>query len=139
MIFQEKQRIAAAIYNTPREEIPLGRGNFPVMTWPGERPCLSTFVGSASWLLFDLLGINGKPEWLLIPSEYWDQFQDYRNMKIFVMNLPCVNDGAERAMAMMKKYIDKVKNEKDKQDLIQLIQGFRQKVTDYSKDSLKNI
>ena len=109
------------------------------MTWPGERPCLSTFVGSASWLLFDLLGINGKPEWLLIPSEYWDQFQDYRNMKLFVMNLPCVNDGAERAMAMMKKYIDKVKNEKDKQDLIQLIQGFRQKVTDYSKDSLKNI
>ena len=100
---------------------------------------MSTFVGPASWLLFDLLGINGKPEWLQIPSEYWDQFEDYRNMKIFVNNLPVVNDGAERAMAMMKKYKDKVKNEKDKQDLIQLIQGFRKKVTDSSKDSLKNI
>ena len=33
----------------------------------------------------------------------------------------------------------KVKDGKDKQDLIQLIQGFRQKVTDLSKDSLKNI
>ena len=100
---------------------------------------MSTFVGPASWLLFDLLGINGKPEWLQIPSEYWDQFEEYRKMKIFVMNLPCVNDSAERSMAMMKRYVDKVKNEKDKQDLIQLIQGFRQKVTDLSKDSLKNI
>ena len=109
------------------------------MTWPGERPCLSTFVGPASWLLFDLLGINGKPEWLQIPSEYWDQFEEYRKMKIFVMNSPFVNDGAERAMAMMKRYVDEVKDGKDKQDLIQLIQGFRQKVTDLSKDSLKNI
>ena len=100
---------------------------------------MSTFVGPASWLLFDLLRINGKPEWLQIPSEYWDQFEEYRKMKIFVMNLPCVNDSAERSMAMMKRYIDKVKDEKDKQDLIQLIQGFRQKVTDLSKDSLKNI
>ena len=108
-----------------------------MMTWPGERPCLSTFVGPASWLLFDLLGINGKPEWLQIPSEYWDKFEDYRKMKIFVMNSPFVNDGAERAMAMMKRYVDKVKDGKDKQDLIQLIQGFRQKVTDFAKDSLK--
>ena len=100
---------------------------------------MSTFVGPASWLLFDLLGINGKPEWLQIPSEYWDQFEEYRKMKIFVMNLPCVNDSAERSMAMMKRYVDKVKDEKDKQDLIQLIHGFRKKVTDSSKDSLKNI
>ena len=42
-------------------------------------------------------------------------------------------------IAMMKKYVDKVKDEKDKQDLIQLIHGFRKKVTDSSKDSLKNI
>jgi len=40
-------------------------------------------------------------------------------------------------MAMMKRYVDKVKDGKDKQDLIQLIQGFRQKVTDFAKDSLK--
>ena len=97
---------------------------------------MSTFVGPASWLLFDLLRINGKPEWLQT-SEYWDKFEDYRKMKIFVMNLPCVNDSAERSMAMMKRYVDKVKDGKDKQDLIQLIQGFRQKVTDFAKDSLK--
>ena len=58
-------------------------------------------------------------------------------MKIFVMNSPFVNDGAERAMAMMKRYVDKVKDGKDKQDLIQLIQGFRQRVKDFAKDSLK--
>ena len=77
---------------------------------------MSTFVGPASWLLFDLLGINGKPEWLQIPSEYWAKFEDYRKIKILVSNLPFVNEGAERAIVMMKRYVDKVKDEKDKQE-----------------------
>ena len=42
-------------------------------------------------------------------------------------------------MTLIKSFIDKVHNEEDKQDLIQLIQNFQQKVTDLSKDSLKNI
>ena len=88
-------------------------------------------------LIYWELTINGKPEWLQIPSEYWAKFEDYRKIKILVSNLPFVNEGAERAMAMMKRYVDEVKDGKDKQDLIQLIQGFRQKVTDFAKDSLK--
>ena len=57
----------------------------------------------------------------------------------FVTNLPVINDSAERAMALIKEYVNNVKDEEDKQDLIQVIQRFRQKMDDYSKNSLKNV
>lgn len=110
-----------------------------MITWPNQRPCLSTFVGEGSWLIFELLDIYGKPEWLKIPSDHWQQFEEYRKMKEFVTNLPVINDSAERAMALIKKYVNNVKDEEDKQDLIQVIQRFRQKMDDYSKNSLKNV
>ena len=109
------------------------------MSWPGERPSLEEFVDKISWLIFDLCGIEGTPEWLKIPSQLWPEFEDFRKMNTYVKNLSVINDSAERGMALIKSFIDKVHNEEDKQDLIQLIQNFRQKVTDLSKDSLKNI
>ena len=123
----------------PREKIELGRGEFPTLSWPGERPSLEEFVDKGSWLIFDLCGIEGTPEWLKIPSQLWPEFEDFRKMNTYVKNLSVINDSAERGMALIKSFIDKVHNEEDKQDLIQLIQNFRQKVTDLSKDSLKNI
>ena len=60
-------------------------------------------------------------------------------MNTFVQNLPVINDSAERGMALIKSFIDNVRSEEDRQDLIQVIQNYRQKLTDLSKDTLKNI
>ena len=60
-------------------------------------------------------------------------------MNTFVKNLPVINDSAERGMALIKAFIDKVHSDEDRQDLIQVIQNYRQKLTDLSKDTLKNI
>ena len=60
-------------------------------------------------------------------------------MNTFVQNLPVINDSAERGMALIKAFIDKVHCDEDRQDLIQVIQNYRQKLTDLSKDTLKNI
>ena len=60
-------------------------------------------------------------------------------MEKFVNNLPVINDSAERAMALIKTFIGKVHNEKDRQDLLQVVQNFRKKSSDLSKDGLKNI
>ena len=136
---QEKERIASAIYNSSQETIKIGRGEFPIISWPGHRPCLSEFVGSDSRLLFQLSGIQGKPDWLKIPSEHWSQFEQFKVMEKFVNNLPVINDSAERAMALIKTFIGKVHNEKDRQDLLQVVQNFRKKSSDLSKDGLKNI
>ena len=85
---------------------------------------LKEFVDKGSWLLFDLCGIKGKPEWLKIPSHLWSEFEDFNKMNTFASNLPVINDSAERGMALIKSYIDKVHNEEDKQDLIKVIQNF---------------
>ena len=86
-----------------------------------------------------MCGIEGKPDWLKIPSQHWQEFEDFRKMNTFVQNLPVINDSAERGMALIKSFIDNVRSEEDRQDLIQVIQNYRQKLTDLSKDTLKNI
>ena len=60
-------------------------------------------------------------------------------MNTFVKNLPVINDSAERGMALIKAFIDKVHSDEDRQDLIQVIQNYRQKLKDLSKETLKNI
>ena len=131
--------MAKAIYDLLRERIEMGRGEFPQLSWPGERPSLEVFVDNGSWLIFDLCGIEGKPEWLKIPSQHWKEFEEFRTMNTFVQNLPVINDSAERGMALIKAFIDKVHSDEDRQDLIQVIQNYRQKLKDLSKETLKNI
>ena len=61
-------------------------------------------------------------------------------MNTFVQNLPVINDSAERGMALIKAFIDKVHHsDEDRQDLIQVNQNYRQKLKDLSKETLKNI
>ena len=60
-------------------------------------------------------------------------------MNTFVQNLPVINVSAEREMALIKAFIDKVHSDEDRQDLIQVIQNYRQKLKDLSKETLKNI
>ena len=109
------------------------------MIWPGQRPCLSSFVGEGSWLLFDICGVETKPEWLLIPSKHWETFEDFRRMKEFAENLPITNDTAERGMALIKTYIEKVCDESDKQDLIQLVANWRKAVPSLNKSVLQTL
>ena len=44
--------MAKAIYDLLRERIEMGRGEFPQLSWPGERPSLEVFVDKGSWLIF---------------------------------------------------------------------------------------
>ena len=105
----------------------------------GIKSCLSSFVGEGSWLLFDICGVETKPEWLLIPSKHWETFEDFRRMKEFAENLPVTNDTAERGMALIKTYIDKVCDESDKQDLIQLVANWRKAVPSFNKSVLQTL
>ena len=109
------------------------------MVWPGQRPCLSVFVGKGSWMLFDICGGETKPEWLLIPSKHWEKFEDFRRMKEFAENLPVTNDTADRGMALIKTYIDKVSDESEKQDLIQIVASWRKQVPSLNKSVLQTL
>ena len=83
--------------------------------------------------------VKGKPEWLLIPSQHWAKFEEYRKIKEFADHLPVTNDSAERGIALIKACIEKVTDESEKQDLIQIVANFRTKTTSLNKDVLNNL
>ena len=98
---------------------------------------MSYFVTSDSWLAFDLIGIDS--DWLLLPCELWDQSSNFHKLKQFFLNLSATNDGAEWAIALITKYMDKVQDEEGRQELIQCVDYWRKQVQDLSKDSLDNL
>ena len=87
--------------------------------------------------MFDLVGVTEKPEWLELPAVEWELFESYCAMKKFVDTLPVTNDCAERGMALIKQFINNVKDEKRRQDLIQLIQDHRKEVPNLRKATLQ--
>ena len=54
---EERERMARVLHALPRYPIDMGKPVFPVLDWSGgvERPDLSEFIDSKSWLIFDLL------------------------------------------------------------------------------------
>jgi hypothetical protein len=60
----EKEEMAMTLHNTPRIKIETGKPEFPVLDWRGKidmaRHRLSTLVTSNSWLIFNILKLEGK-------------------------------------------------------------------------------
>ena len=72
-----------------------------------------------------------------MPAGHWELFEGYAKVKKFVDKLPVTNDSAERGMALIKQFVNNVKDEDKRQDLIQLVQQFRKDVTDLKKATLQ--
>ena len=59
---EEKEDLARKIHAMPRVRIETGRPDFPMSVWQGAvltRPKLSSFLSSNSWLIFQLLNLDG--------------------------------------------------------------------------------
>ena len=74
------------------------------------RPRLGSLVTTDSWLLFDLLKMEGTQvllffwllnhimlqDWLLTPCSMWHLFAEFRRLEEFSQNVAVINDIAER-------------------------------------------
>ena len=133
-----REDIAKAIHSTPREPVRSGKPVFP--TLPSDvshvREHLGSLVGSASWLIFDLIHLEGPNDWLQTPATMWDLFSEYRKLKTVVHNLPVTNDLAERGIHLVSEFISRCSNEDERQDLFQCVEYHRKLVTDCSKKNL---
>ena len=86
----EKEKMAAKLHSLERTEVSSGKPEFPFIDWSGEEivtPDMSSFVTSASWLIFDLLGLSGSQDWLTIPANLWHNFIEFRELKEFAENI----------------------------------------------------
>ena len=135
----EKEEIAKILHSTPRLPVQMGKPVFPVLDWRNEilaRPRLGSLVTSNSWLIFDKLGLSGPQDWLQLPCNMWPMFSEFRKFAQFAINLPVINDLAERGIHLITEFINKSANEEQRQALLQVVEYHRSLVPDLTKKNL---
>lgn len=131
-----KEEMAKALHQTPRCAISTGKPTFPTIA-PNARFRLADFIGPASWLLFDLCGLQGPQDWLLAPSCNWHLSTSFKQIEEFANKLVVVNDLAERGCHLATEFINRVESEEQREALFQSVEDFRAKVPNDNKENLK--
>lgn len=112
-----------AIFKLHNKPIALGKPKLPHVDATSQ---ISSFVGSKSFLLFQLLGID--TTFLFDDVEDWTSDPRYQEGEAHVNGLKVLNDAAERAMALITNYHNVVtKDESQRQYLLQSME-FHQNV-----------
>ena len=135
---RQKEAMARKLHSFERTKIDGGKPVFPFVDLSGgEIPCMSSFVTSDSWLVFDFLGLTEVQDWLTIPAVHWENFSQFKKVKEFAQNISVCNDIAERGIALISSYINKAESEEQRQALLQVVEQHRELVKNTNKDSLK--
>lgn len=93
---------------------------------------ISDFITKRSLEFFELLELS--PDFLNIEPEQWAENDSYKTCFEIVKNIKCVNDIAERAIALIQKYNRTLtKNEEHKQFILQVVQLHRQQYPNCNK------
>ena len=130
-----KKKMAAKLYNTPRENIGCGRPKFPDVDKIKDLE-LDDLISSKSWLLFDLLGLFGPQDWLITSPETWHEIPSYQALEGFAANVTVVNDVAERGVKLITDFIEKCEDEGQREALLQVVEDHRNTYPDYKKSTL---
>jgi hypothetical protein len=93
---------------------------------------------SVSRSFFQTLTIDDS--FLALPVETWSHTPSYNAAAALVRNLSCVNDCAERGVALMHLFNESItKDEEQKQFLMQVVEKHRKDFKECNRDSLKNM
>ena len=137
----ERMKICSALRNSPQVEIKNGKPIFPDIPWTteGTPPPPSGFITSESHLIFQILKMDDM-SWLQtlesLPCSRWDHVANYQKFARFVNSLSVTNDVAERAIALITQYMDRVRNEDERQDLLLNVSHWRKSISDLNKTTL---
>jgi hypothetical protein len=120
-----------------KDDAPLVRGvpKFPNLIASTTVPSL---IGRNSWLLFNRLQSN--TNWFQLPPEQWASDSDYQAIDMFVRHVHVVNDLSERSIKLITDFASTITHdENQRQFLLQCVEQHRRTVSDFRKESLKNI
>ena len=98
---------------------------------------LSSFVGSQSWLLFQLLS-PGSYLWLLLPLDQWEEDEDYQEMAKIIERLAVVNDTAERSVKDIEDYANAAHDGEKRGNIILVANSHRIKLPEFLKNEMGN-
>jgi len=97
---------------------------------------IEDFVTSRSLVIFERLGIDF-PSLLATDPSIWDSLEAYKKGTIRIKGLRVVNDCAERGIALISTYNEKLtKNEEQRQYLLNIVQQHRDKFKSAKKSLL---
>jgi hypothetical protein len=136
----DNQTKAAMVNNLalPPNTVPLKRLNPKTFNYLAP---IESYITSRSFKVFDLLSANGQEEaksFLSKPPDVWKTDVIFQAMKASVRQLKVVNDCAERGIALIHSYNSAlIKDEKQKQFLLQLVSGHRKQFPKATKAALK--
>ena len=85
---------------------------------------MSSFVTSASGLIFDFLDLTESQDWLTVPSNLWHA-SDFRKFSVFANSLTVCNDIAERGVVLISAFINKAQSEEQREALLQVVEFHR--------------
>ena len=127
-----KSRMAARLLSLERPKEPrIDLPEFPVVTGDSE---LWDFVKPSSWEFFDILKV--KADWLNQPVTEWEDSEDYRKARHFVMTVKVVNDAAERGIKLASDYAQSLtKDSEIRQKIFQTVESHRREKPDYKKST----
>ena len=101
------------------------------------RQNMDTLVTSDSWLVFQLLGLDGPQDWLQTPASLWHLFAEFKKFKELAFNISVTNDIAERGIHLMSDFISHCETEDQRQALFQCVEYHRELVPNTTKKNLK--
>ena len=67
------------------------------------------------------------------------RFKDFRKFRDFALNLTAVNDLAERGIHLATEFIDRCRDEGQRQALLQVVEDHRIQFPKYDKETLARI
>ena len=134
-----KEQMAKALYTIKPKKISTGKPSFPLLPSGAadSRVNMASLVSEYSWLVFNLLGLEGDHDWLQAPASLWPRFEEYRTLHEFASNISVCNDIAERGIHLMTDFIGHCESEEQRQALFQCVEYHRELVPDTTKKNLK--
>ena len=130
-----KLEMATRIHNTPRAQVFVpGRPNFPEQRLQAT-PTLPDMVGPRSWLMFDLLHMDG--DWLASPPHLWEDNDQYQDMSHVVTKLAVVNDAAERGVEDIQDYQNAARDGTCRERIVLVSNSHRLKIPKFLKNEME--
>ena len=126
----EKSAIACKLLENKQKEFIPRKPDLPAL-----HPDVSILnISSTSWLIFDKLELSGS--FLNLPVCEWDSNVEYRKLMCYVSTVKVVNDAAERGVKLCSDIIYETKNETTRNDMMQVIEYYRQTVKSTRKKNM---
>ena len=79
------EKMAVVLHSMERKVMKTGKPQFPVLSHgpTAARKDMASLVTSNSWLVFNILGLDGPQDWLLTPATSWYLTSEFQGRNLY--------------------------------------------------------